>query len=885
VRVRTLSVHSTRPTVRNWQRSLAAVIVLVLAWTITPSGPPVTQAAAAPRAEVNGRVADAATGAGLRAIVTASGRVGAVSSSAAVQTDGSGFYRLQVPVGTYTVTASRSGYADQSRRLTLRQGATTLNFRLQPLAAAKHGPTPTPKPPAPTATAAPTPAPVPTVTPQPGPTPPPPAGVRRWSDPQSWPGGRVPTRNDSAVIPAGVVLEVDTTAAEARTLTVEGTLRASRQVASQLTLYGNMIVQNAGVLDYGRPQDRVLVPAAIRWSLNEAAYVGGDTMAPVATDVGLWAIDDAQVWIHGAYRDTWSPLTRPARAGAVDITVDPTYAVGWQVGDQVVVGPSHVKTSYTDDRDEVRRIVAVLGGGMFRLNAPLLNDHDVLAVTWTDAWGDTWTETLAAKVVNLTSNIMFQAVDPNNRPHVMFMDRAKHYVEDLAVENFSPMPKVNPMSRYAWHEHRQGDGSRGSYLRRVRLYGGPGDGWHIHNAYGIEAQDVVVYNQARAYVVRPDGTWFTNTQPIMLERDRGSGGSQFRAADDCWLDRPLVMRWGAGTRDYRNSGIWLTGSVNCAVVGAVATGGGGQSRSSGMHWEEGGAGGGETAYVYRAEAHSNQVMGFHSWQNNTPTQRIVDLLTWRNGESGVGWGAYGTRYWAHQVRAIGNRNAQLAHWASGWGITGFLADGLGQGAGIEIRNYVSPSTSDSVYEDGVVRNVQVNARHLPGTSTSGVVSWIQFARISWDPARPIQFGSGAIPPVGSRLRFRGQTGLQRSANFTLYRLNDPNVPGSITDLEYNARRVDNDSAGTRPRPPRVRLVTPDDVVTTGVIRLEVETDAPQVDFYQANHLLARVAPVGGRASLDFDMSTFPRRRAYFWALATGTNGAVNTSRVIRVRRF
>src|SRR3989304_3452366 len=148
---------------------------------------------------------------------------GAVSAPAAVQTDGSGFYRLQVPVGTYTVTASRSGYADQSRRLTLRQGATPLNFPLQPLAAAKHGPTPTPKPPAPTATAAPTPAPVPTVTPQPGPTPPPPARGRR---------------------------------------------RVSRQVASQLPLYGNLIVLDNGVLDYGRPQDRVLIPAAIRWSLN-----------------------------------------------------------------------------------------------------------------------------------------------------------------------------------------------------------------------------------------------------------------------------------------------------------------------------------------------------------------------------------------------------------------------------------------------------------------------------------------------------------------------------------------------------------------------------------------------------------------------------------------
>ncbi|MGH2375261.1 MAG: hypothetical protein ACRDIC_17545, partial [bacterium] len=305
------------------------------------------------------------------------------------------------------------------------------------------------------------------------------------------------------IIPAGRTVEVDNQAAEARTVTVEGVLRASRSTASMLTLYGNLVIRRQGVLDYGRSSDRVLVTAVIRWFLDERRYVGGNTMEPLESDVGLWAIDDARVYVAGRYRDTWSSLVAPAPAGSAEIAVDPQYSQGWQAGDDVVVGPTNIPAAYAEPQDERRRITFVLGPGRFQLDAPLRFEHAVIAVPWTDAWGDAWTERLAAKVANLTSNVRFEAGDPNNRPHVMFMEQAKHYVEDLAVVNFSPMPKREPMGRYAWHQHRQTGGSRGSYLQRVRLYGGPGEGLHIHESWGVIVEDLVVYNQARAYVDLP----------------------------------------------------------------------------------------------------------------------------------------------------------------------------------------------------------------------------------------------------------------------------------------------------------------------------------------------------------------------------------------------
>lgn len=690
-------------------------------------------------------------------------------------------------------------------------------------------------------------------------------------------------------------------------MTIEGVLRASRAAASRLTLYGNLVVRREGVLDYGRPNDRVLVPASIRWFLNESLYVGGVGMEVLDTDVGLWATDQAQVWIHGQYRDTWSPLVETASAGTATIRVNADYARGWQVGDLLLLTQTNSRdTEALRRQDERRRIAAVLGPGVFTLDQPLQFTHHVMTVPWTDAWGDRWTEVLAGKVANLTSNIRFEAGDPNHRPHILFMHHAKHYVEDLEIWSFSPAPKftgvietrggsVNaPMGRYAWHNHIQDGGSRGSYLRRARIYDGIGDGIHLHESWGIEITDLVVYNQARFAMRDPRYGLFKADAPIMFEKSlisryrlpNGLDDEQGHACDDCWMDRPLVANWGLEDA-YFSHGLWTTGARNAAVVGAVMCGGSGSSQSSGIHWIAGGGSGGtEQVYVLRAEANSIRSMGFHSWQNNTPRQPIVDLLAWHN-DIGLGWGAYGTNYWAFQVRAIGN-NVQLSHVAAGWGITGFLADGLRRpGAiGIQIGAYGATTTTDAVYEDGVVRNVAENLRH-ERSGDAGRVSLVQFARVTWDSLRRIWFGGWSPPPPGSYVRVRQQQGLPRPANFTLYRLDDPNAPpGAVVDTEYNARRVDNDAAGTRPQTPRVRLTAPtEDSVETGMITLVAETTGTSVRFYQANRLLATVPVVGGRATFSFDMSQHPYRRAYFWAHATGANGAVNASRIVRVRKF
>jgi|GEM_PF-5085784 len=746
--------------------------------------------------------------------------------------------------------------------------------------------------------------PAPPSPPPPAPPPPPPSpgpGGCPWTQASCWPNNAVPNRNTDATIPAGTTIEVNTTSAEARTLMVHGTLRASRATNSTLTMYGNLIAMDNGIVDYGRNNDRVTAQARIRFVLNEAEYVGGFTNEPLATDVGFWFMDASQLYAHGTYRDTWSSLTQTVSAGATEIRVDPAYAQGWSVGDALVFGSTNRITE--NSQVERRTITAVLGAGHFRINQGLQFAHEVLSSGWTDSWGDGWTEVMAGKVANLTSNIVFEAADLNHRPHTTFMDQSKAFVEDLAVVGFSPAPQfvgynepydlILPMGRYAWHHHIQDDGSRGSYLRRMRIFDGMGNGLDIHESWGITVEDLVVFNQAR-FDGREQGFRITANIPIFLERSVESrfpdDSDQGHAADDCWIDRALVIGGGYVNDRPHGHGAWLASSRNCVLGGFTAAGG---SLSSGIFWSEG-AGQGQMPNVYKTESMSN-ARGYFSWHNYTEPipnpHRIVDLLAWRN-DLGLQFGAYVTAYWPHKLRSIRN-GVGIQHHAANWGVTDFFVDDAD--IGIQISSYRHASTTDSVYEDGVLRNIRQQNWQHEQTEDVGARSLVVFNRISWVTNVLARFNGGGTPPNNSYIRMRGQTGLPRAANFTLYRTGDPAAPGgTVQDSALNALRVDNDTAGTRPQAPRVRFVSPtpaDDSVATGSITLTVETNASSVEFYTGNRVMATVTPTNGRASFTCNMATScwvgrsPQRRAYFWVEAEGSSGAVNTSRVLRVRRY
>jgi hypothetical protein len=723
-----------------------------------------------------------------------------------------------------------------------------------------------------------------------------------WSNPTTWACSCVPAPTSRLLIRSGHTVTISGQAAAGATI-VEGVLRASRTESSVLTLRGNLIVRGQGWLDYGTSTAPIPwnVTARIKWILDESRYVGGHAMEPVATDVGLWVTDDGRVTTKGPTRGAWTTLAATARRNSFEINVDPQFVTQWRVGDEVLIAPTNVVVKgNTQVEDEVRVITQDLGGGRFQLDRALSYEHVVQSVTWTDASGDGWTERMAPAVANLTRNIVFEAADLNHRPHTIFLARSTVQLEDVALIGFSPIPKdigrygrrnePLPFSRYALHFHMQRDGSRGSIVREAVIREGMGNGLHIHDSYGVVVEDLVIHNQARATQYGVPGTF-----GIMLEelRDRDANRIPDTGANDAWVDRSLVVRWGA-SNTYRTSGVWLGGGVGAYVVGAHAAGGRG---GTGIHWCEG-CGNNRSANaknpdrtprVLRAATYST-TDGFFWWQNTTPAQDVLDLLAWNN-RTGIDIGAYGTAYWVYWARAIGNASAQFTQHADGTAVTNFLADGLGRGgAGVVVQKYTSPSATDTRYERGVVRGVSNAVMFdacLVESRCKSPKTLVQFNRIEF----------GANPAMryvwhvdsSTALKVRSQSGLSRPADFTLYRRDRTDVK-SVYDDAYVARRVDGDASGAFPAAPRVKMVSPsgcvaDDAVETRSITLCAETDARAVEFYLAGALVARVDASGGMARAGFDMTKFPHRRAYFYAKALGENGRHNYSRVVRVRKF
>ena len=730
-------------------------------------------------------------------------------------------------------------------------------------------------------------------------------GSGEWGAATTWSCGCVPTGAHSVKILAGHTVTVSGNGTAAK-VTVEGVLKASRAAGSTLTIAGNLIVRANGVLDYGTSNSPIpaAVTARIRWILDETKYVGGATMVPLDTDVGLWAIGQGKVFTDGPDRGAWTLLTATAPAGATRIVVDSRYAAGWRVGDEIVVGPSNARLQGQPAaggalQDERRKIVAVASPNTFALDSPLVYEHKVQDVAWADTFDHAYTERLAPPVANLTRNIIFEAADPGQHPHAMIMDEATVDLADAAFVAFGPAPKnigkfpngqFRPFGRYGLHFHSQKEASRSSRLDSVVVSGGAGRGLDIHDSYGLTAYDVVVYDQAHS-------AFEGGNQAFWLEPVLNAGGQSIprTGANDLWMDRPLALRFGA-IGQVRATGIHFGPGMGAQIFGAHAAESIG-NLGAGMFWSESTpCAHGDTACRddpnrgvrgFRLTAHSS-TFAFAWWNNAKFQDDVIELLGW-NSLQGIDFGAYHTRTELFHIRLIGNTFAQDAHFAMGYKATGFLLDGQNRGGmGIRVLKHQLASVADEVYENGVIRGSSTAiAFHCDvGQTNCGAESHIQLVRVRFEGDPLLSFVWHSQP--GVYWRIRSQEGLLRPANFTLYRRGRA-IPGGVFDAAYEAIRVDNDTAGTVAPPPMVRLlqgggcVADEAVVPSGTISVCAETDAPTVEFYNGKDLIARVG-AAGTAQVTFNMGAFPKKRAYVYAKAIGANGRVNYSRVLRVIR-
>ena len=298
---------------------------------------------------------------------------------------------------------------------------------------------------------------------------PPIVGALAWSDPATWPSGRVPVAGDSVVIPEGLAVHLDTTPPPLSSLRIVGTLVFDEK---DLSLTVGWIIVN-GQLRIGTEahpyRHRTLI--TLTGSPGDADEDGMGNKV-----LGVTGILD----LHGEPRAGWTRLSGPAEQGATQLLLQA--ATGWRAGDRIVLASAGYDQSQTEEA-----IVASAGGRTISLAQPLRYPHDGDVATISGVGVDERTE-----VALLSRNITVQGdtgTSPGYGGHLIVIAGARARVE--GVELFQ-MGQRGRLARYPMHWHVAGDVS-GQYFRRNSV-------WHTFNrCVTVHASDNAVVSDNVCY--------------------------------------------------------------------------------------------------------------------------------------------------------------------------------------------------------------------------------------------------------------------------------------------------------------------------------------------------------------------------------------------------
>lgn len=449
-----------------------------------------------------------------------------------------------------------------------------------------------------------------------------PPGTARWSDPATW-GGTVPGPADVAGVSQPVLLDVD--AAVAGVQVAEGGELIFDPAASRtLTSTGNVVV--AGALR-ARPADASVRHVVVFAGVDESRFVGGHTMAPIDSDIGLWVVGNGVLDLVGTPKTAWTHLA--SGADARDATITVADASGWSPGDELVLTPTESTEveGYAAHHD--RRVVQAIDGAQVTLDRPLEFAHP--AVTVREG------VTHMPEVLNLTRNVAVEGT-PDGRAHVMLLDiAAPQTISHVGLRHLGPQQSYSDegergvrgiVGRYSLHFHMSDDATRGSVVDGVVAYDGGNHSFVPHLSHGITFRDCVAHDQAEtAY-------WW---DPAAGTGD-GEGGAV--PTHDLLYERCVASH--INTTDgaeYDTAGFILGAGEGNVARGCVAVGILGSDQSNpGYKWNPDSNDGNVWTFEDNL-SHNNEGSSIYFWINGTPPT-LIDRFTAYQDRHGIHAGSY-----------------------------------------------------------------------------------------------------------------------------------------------------------------------------------------------------------------------------------------------------
>jgi cell migration-inducing and hyaluronan-binding protein len=302
-----------------------------------------------------------------------------------------------------------------------------------------------------------------------------------WSNPATWPSGKVPAAGDKVEIAKGREVILDVSPPRLNGLSIDGKLSFSDKADLELTTEWIMLHGELAIGTEARPHTR---KATITLTDN---IKGEDVMAGMG-DRGIM-ISGGTLNLHGNRTNAWTNLSKTAKAGATSIEV--LKAAQWKVGDEIILA----STDY-DARQAERRTIAAIRGNSITLDKPLAYMHYGEITFQVDQRGE---------VGLLTRNIKIQASADAEQSffggHIMAMPTSKMFVSGVELNR---MGQNLTLARYPIHWHLVGD-AKGQYIRNAAIHDTYNRCVTVHGTNYLQVENNVTYNNVGHCFFMEDG--------------------------------------------------------------------------------------------------------------------------------------------------------------------------------------------------------------------------------------------------------------------------------------------------------------------------------------------------------------------------------------------
>ncbi len=290
-----------------------------------------------------------------------------------------------------------------------------------------------------------------------------------WSDPATWPGGKVPVAGDKVTIEKGRDVVLDVSPPALHGLTVAGKLSFSDKADLELTTEWIVVRGELEIGTEAKPHTR---KATITLTDN----VPGEEIDGMG-DRGIM-VESGTLSLHGDRKNSWTKLARTAEAGSDAIKV--LNAAGWRVGDVIVLASTDF-----DPHQAERRTIAAIKGNTITLDKKLEYMHFGKITYGVDERGE---------VGMLTRNIKIQASPDADKTlfggHVMALVTSKMYISGV---EFNRMGQNMHLARYPVHWHLVGD-AKGQYIENSSIHDTYSRCVTVHGTNFVRVENNVTYN-------------------------------------------------------------------------------------------------------------------------------------------------------------------------------------------------------------------------------------------------------------------------------------------------------------------------------------------------------------------------------------------------------